>query len=318
MHVTRGLAVLIYIAVASTVVHSIGGAPASLDILVPLLVGLLLAISATSLGRFRRTTVALAVDWAPFVLSLWLYDMIRGYADGMWMPIHYVPQIRIDRALGFGTVPTVWLQRQLWHGGDHLQWWDYAAWATYMSYFFVPALTLGVLWWRSRAAFRELAVMVVALAWLGCATFVFFPAAPPWFASHRRHRIAPVTRLIDVINRHIPLVSFQPLWEKGTQYANNVAAIPSLHAGFTLLIALFFMRRWRSRCRYALLLYPLAMLFALVYTAEHYVTDVLVGWLYAAAVFTLVLALERRVSSRFGPRAVASYAPTTRTVPDGQ
>ena len=32
-------------------------------------------------------------------------------------------------------------------------------------------------------------------------------------------------------------------------------------------------------------LYPLAMAFTLVYTGEHFVIDVLLGWLYASTIF---------------------------------
>ena len=43
--------------------------------------------------------------------------------------------------------------------------------------------------------------------------------------------------------------------------------------------------RW---ARVLLVLYPLAMMFALVYSAEHYVIDCLVGWLYAAIAYAAV------------------------------
>jgi membrane-associated phospholipid phosphatase len=33
------------------------------------------------------------------------------------------------------------------------------------------------------------------------------------------------------------------------------------------------------------MLYPLAMGFTLVYTGEHYVIDILIGWAYAAVVY---------------------------------
>jgi membrane-associated phospholipid phosphatase len=52
-----------------------------------------------------------------------------------------------------------------------------------------------------------------------------------------------------------------------------------------------------------LLAYPLAMTFTLVYSGEHYVIDVLVGWAYVAAVFLLVGAAERWWRERH-PRAV--------------
>ena len=64
-------------------------------------------------------------------------------------------------------------------------------------------------------------------------------------------------------------------------YANDIAAIPSLHAAYPLMIAVFFWERRRVAARAMLVLYVGAMALTLVYTAEHYVVDILLGWLYA-------------------------------------
>jgi len=253
---------------------------------VTVVLGGILAVSATSIERLRRLAVGIAVDWFPFVVMLALYDLIRGFADGLWLPTHARPQIEVDRVLGLGAVPTVWLQQHLWHGGHHLRWYDYAAWATYASYFFVPTLVLAVLWWRSRAEFRRLAWMVVALAFAGCATYVLFPAVPPWLAG-QEGLLPPVHHVMAVVSARTPVISFEPLWKRGALYANDVAAIPSLHAAYTMLITLFLVDRARSRRRHFLWLYPVAMAFALVYSGEHYLVDVLLGWAYALAVFSV-------------------------------
>ena len=259
----------------------------SLDAVVARLLAALLAASITSRTRLRRLVVGVAVDWLPFVLALWLYDLIRGIADGLWLPVHYGRQIDIDRAIGFGSVPSVWLQQHLWHGTAHVQWYDYATWLVYMSYFFGTTLVLVFLWWRSRALFWRFAASVVGLAFLGCATFVLYPAEPPWMVADQG-LLPHLDRIVQVMNGHLPGVSLQPLFEKGTGYANDVAAMPSLHASYTLLIALFFFRRLQSPWRYLLSLYPLAMAFALVYTGEHYVVDVIAGWVYCFAVYAAV------------------------------
>jgi len=70
--------------------------------------------------------------------------------------------------------------------------------------------------------------------------------------------------------------------------ANPIAAMPSLHAAFAALIALFIGARMRSRWRWLLALYPLAMGLTLVYTGEHYVIDIVIGFAYAFAIDRLV------------------------------
>ena len=76
--------------------------------------------------------------------------------------------------------------------------------------------------------------------------------------------------------------------------------MPSLHAAYTLLIALFLWRLAPRWGRVLLALYPLAMAFALVYTAEHYVSDILVGWAYALFAFW---AVNRMADARAARRA---------------
>ncbi len=292
-------ALAVYCVVAGWVIHSFGGAPADRDVLVALVLGLLLALSVTSVTRLRRLVAGLAVDWLPFVLALWLYDLIRGWADGAWMPIHYGRQIQIDKIIGLGSVPTVWLQQHLWHGQPSVAWYDYATWGVYMSYFFTPTLVLAVLWWRSPQLFRRFAAMVVGLAVLGCVTYVLFPAAPPWLAAEHGY-LPHLDRLIGEVNFHVPVVAFGALWEKGSRYGNDVAAVPSLHAAYTLLVALFVIRRLRGRLRHLLWLYPPAMAFALVYSGEHYACDIVLGWIYCLVVYA---ATERTFAALTARRA---------------
>ena len=309
-----GLAFLgAYVAFATYVIVSIGGLPASREMLLALVLGGFAAFSLASPARLRRLALGLVVDWLPFAAMLALYDLIRGYADGLWFPAHALPQIRADRFLAGGVVPTVWLQRHLWHGPHDLHWYDYATWLTYMSYFFVPEILLAVLWWRSRSEFRRFAAMVVALAFFGCATYVLYPAVPPWIAAYRG-LIPHVAQVVPAVIPHVPFVSFQPLWTKGHQYANNIAAVPSLHEGYTMLVALYIGLRTRSRLRHVVWAYPFAMGFALIYSGEHYLTDVLLGCLYAVVVYSAItrLSSEARTAASAAARTWRASSPLAR------
>ena len=75
--------------------------------------------------------------------------------------------------------------------------------------------------------------------------------------------------------------------------ANPVAAMPSLHSAYALIVVAFFLPTVRKRWWPLLLAYPLAMTFTLVYSGEHYVTDVLVGWFYVVVTMVGVSAAEK-------------------------
>jgi membrane-associated phospholipid phosphatase len=271
--------------------------PVARDWLLLWIVGGLVAFSVSDLRRLGR---GLVVDWLPFILVLLAYDFLRGHADGL-LPVHVRPQIDLERALFGGEVPTVWLQQRLWDGARHIHWWDYLTWFVYLTHFFGTLVVAAVLWLRAPERFRRYVAMVTALAALGFATYVLLPAAPPWMAS-RDGELEATHRMIGTVWRSVPIAHFNVLFEKGGHYANDVAAVPSLHAAYSLLIALFLWRSVRWPWRVLLAAYPPAMAFALVYSAEHYVVDVLLGWIYAAVVFVAVeraaSALERRRSAR--------------------
>ena len=275
----------------SAVMAASVGVPTSHDLVFVWLASGMLAFSATQL---RRRWARFLLEWAPFMGVLFVYDRLRGIADGLLFPAHTMPQIHADAGI-FGTpVPTVWLQHHLWHGAAHIQWWDYAVWFVYVTHFFATLFVAGALWlwWHDR--FARFATMVCTLALAGFATYVLYPAVPPWMAA-QQGQIGEANRIVGVVWPHVPLAHYGSLFEKGQSYANNVAAMPSLHAAYALLICLYLWRYVSPRWRVLLALYPPAMAFALVYTGEHYLIDCLVGWAYATVVYVAVsFVFERR------------------------
>jgi hypothetical protein len=264
-------------------------------LLVWLLLGLL-ALSTSNIGGWVRSVV---LDWLPFALALAAYDLLRGQADGLIFSPWYRPQLEADELLFGGTVPTVWLQEHLWHGPVDVRWYDYASWAVYVSYFVATYLLAGVLWFFARAHFRRYAATVALLAGMAFVTFALFPAAPPWLASDVG-LLPDLTRIVGPVTGEIPFLSlsFEGLYERGSEYANPVAAVPSLHAAYTLLVTVY-LWRWAPRwARPLVAAYPPAMAFALVYTAEHYVVDILLGWIYTVAAIWVVAQVARMVSRR--------------------
>lgn len=268
--------------VLSAVMAGTVGVPTSHDLVFIWLATGMVAFSASQL---RRRWARFLVEWAPFMGVLFIYDRLRGIADGLLFPAHAIPQIRADLLLG--AVPTVWLQAHLWHGASHIEPWDYAVWLVYVTHFFATLFLAGALWlwWHDR--FARFATMVCVLALTGFATYVLYPAVPPWLAA-RDGDIGRANRIIGVVWPRVPLAHYGSLFEKGQTYANNVAAMPSLHNAYALLIVLFLWRYVRVRWRPLLALYPVAMSFSLIYTGEHYLIDCVAGWIYASATFLAV------------------------------
>ncbi|HVD85835.1 MAG TPA: phosphatase PAP2 family protein [Solirubrobacterales bacterium] len=270
------------------------------------------ALACASIGRPPREILQLALDWLPIVAVLCAYDFTRGVADSLGLGVHIHPMIDFDRFL-FGEVPTVWLQDHLYRPGQ-VEWWDVGFTLVYTSYFIVPFALAGFLWARDRLAFLRFTRRLVTLALAGLATYIAFPAAPPWMAGEMG--------LIEEVHRstakgwEVLGVGTAALFSEGQAGVNLVAAVPSLHSAFTALVAMFLWGRVRPALRPLVALYPLAMGLTLMATGEHYFFDVLLGWIYAGSVMAGWAWWERRRPVRSAAGALASARGEPRSLPE--
>jgi len=258
---------------------------------------ILLGLLAVSLSDPLRWARSVLVDWLPLMAVLLCYDLSLPVREWLGIAPHVWPQLDADRFL-FGGLPTIYLQHALYTPGV-VHWYDYVSFVVYLSHFFVTLFVLALLWKFSYERFRQYRALVVGLATAGFVTYVLFPAVPPWLAAVEGH-IEPVSRTIAGMWGRVGIAPAKALFENHGEFYNQEAAIPSLHSAYPMLLLLFFWGagRW---VRAALVTYVLAMAFTLVYAGEHYVVDILIGWLYAAAVTAGVTWARRRWAAARAP-----------------
>jgi len=266
-----------------------------------------------------RSHLRFARDWAAIVVLLVVYNISRGVADDMGPP-HVTEMIHADeRMFGWltgGVVPTVWLQQHLYH--PSLRWYDVPVSFVYFSHFVTALAVAAVLWLRNRDRWLSYTRRWVTLTALGLATYFIYPAAPPWWAAQRGY-LPPLhdgldTRGWGAIGLH---GAGNLLNAAKVDAANPIAAMPSLHSAYALFVVAFFLPTIRKRWWPLLLAYPLAMTFTLVYTGEHYMIDVFVGWTYVVVTMVGVSAGERAWAAwrRRRAGAIAASAATTGSQP---
>jgi hypothetical protein len=254
----------------------------------------LIAVFLLLFALFMARGLRFLRDWTPFVLLLLGYIALTGLVGGLTARAHVAFPIVADRRLFGGLVPTVWLQTHLYNP-DHLRWYDYVSTLLYPMHFVVPLVIAFVFWmWRPQAYWRFVASYLV-LCYAGFITYVVYPMAPPWWA----YRVGQLP-VVHLIRDEVKIGGIANPVTLATRYfhPNPVAAMPSLHAGFPLLVWLVLWRTW-PRWGWAVVVYPLAMSFAVVYTGEHYVVDCLAGYVYALVAFVLVWGV--RSASRPAP-----------------
>lgn len=301
---------------------------------------------AASIGR--RQVLLVIRDWLPFALVLVVYDLSRGAADLIGTPTQWAWQPDVDRRMFFGAVPTVWLQERLKMPTP--PWWEVVVSTVYMSFFILPYVVAGALWLRDREVWKAFVRRFVVLSFGALAIYAVLPAAPPWAAARCQSAdvsggpadppcmfrpgpaadgglLGPVGAMHDGARDWVERISTRgfntlhldvarALLDEGQASVNLVAAIPSLHAGLSVMIAAFLWGRVGRWWRPALAAYVLIMAFALVYSAEHYVVDILLGWALAVLVVLAIRRFERRRSVAAPPGQVQWPADRSELVED--
>ncbi len=263
-------------------------------------VGVLLAFA--HVGRPWRSWARLVGDAAIYAAMIFAYGASYGLAARLGRPRQVEAIRNIDRLLFLGTDPNVWIQ-QHFYDAAHVRWYDVAASIVYFTHFVVPATVIVVLWLVDRDQWVRFMKRFATVLFIACASFVVIPTVPPWLAGEGGYTALP--RLARPVSRgwqHLGLTVFAHAWDVGKGWSNPIAAMPSLHAAFSMFVVVFFFPKVHRRWIKALLLtFPIAMGLSLVYLAEHYVTDVLGGWLVVGASFLLWNRIERRRRSHTAP-----------------
>jgi hypothetical protein len=247
-------------------------------------VGLIMLMIAFALytnrgGRFMR-------DWVPVLVGLIAYAVTMSAVPSFGLEVHYLPQIDADRILGFGTLPTTWLQEHLYDGRTGPL--EAFSVAMYVSHFIAPLLLAFAIWafWQNRG-FSDLLFGLLAVSILANITFLLAPTAPPWLASE--HGLIPQVQPI-IKNALFDLdLNALALHKGDASRYNVVAAVPSLHVAWPV-ICLLVIRKHRLPMPLfaAQAALTLGVVFAIVYTGEHYLVDAILGAVYALAAWWLL------------------------------
>ncbi|WP_227979899.1 phosphatase PAP2 family protein [Nocardia spumae] len=241
-------------------------------------------VLAFTIDRPWRQHIRVLVDWLPLIAALIVYDYTRDLADKLGMPLRMHELVTADRWMFGGTLPTVWLQTHL-AADDGQPWWTPIIGVVYTTHFILPWAVAAIFYVYSRPLWVRYMRRILLLSYLALVTYILVPAAPPWYASHEGAISEQVRRISGFgLGLVSPDISAQWL----TEHGNFVAALPSLHTAFSVLVAATLWplaKHWWLRA--ILVVYPCAMGFTLVYGGEHYVLDVLLGCVYTG--FTVLI-----------------------------
>lgn len=233
----------------------------------------------------RATLRAFLAEVLLIALLISIYQGIRHLANGNIgvATLNALSVWDLERALYLPNEATL----QRWA----LNWQEAARLANlyYVGVHF-PGTGLALVWLflRHRAVYLRTRTELVLLTSLGLVVHVLYPLAPP--------RLMPAFGMVDTMLAVGPSAYSSP----NTGFANQYAAMPSLHVGWALLVAVAVLRASPSRWRWLALLHPLLTVTVVVVTANHYWLDGMVAAALLAISILLVRPLFRLAGSANG------------------
>ncbi|MDY7105648.1 MAG: phosphatase PAP2 family protein [Actinomycetota bacterium] len=163
----------------------------------------------------------------------------------------------------------------------------------FAMHFSVTTVVMVVLYLWRPANYRQARLVMIGTTTGGLLLHLVFPLAPP--------RMLPGHGFVDTLARFGPKIYDS---EELASAANQIAAMPSLHVGWALIVCWAVVTSFRTPWRWVAVAHPTLTILAVVLTANHYWLDGLV----AAALVTGFVHL----TSRWAAASAGDPAPPSR------
>ena len=252
----------------------------ALQVAVVLAVALFVLVATRPAQRWLRV-VRLTVGEMVLMFTLygiwqWVHERAVTKTAGAVDRAHTL--YRFEQAIGLPSELT--LQNAFLHNGVVMRFL-----AVYYGGIHVPALGLLLVWlfWRHRDRYGRIR-WTLALSIAGCLAIQTIPVAPP--------RFLPELGFVDAgLMYHLSVYG-----AGGSGISNELAAMPSLHVGWAVLVGVVAVTVSSSRWRWLSLAHPVLTVIAVVATANHWWLDGVVAAMILAVAYAVVRVAEIAVA----------------------
>lgn len=223
-------------------------------------------------------------DWFFFLTIIYLSDTARGLIyfliSKFHLPVYCEYILKIEKTI-FPANPSIFLQAHL------LKDLNFGLLEKILTFFhgthFVAFLIVGFfIWLKDKEYFGTYKKAFYFLLATGLSFYAMVPTAPPWMASQMFGLLPKLIHFnLEIYNAVIPDLT------SGFN-TDPVAAMPSLHAAFPFLCSLILFKKYKLKA-FPFYLYTGLIFFTIVYTGDHYITDILAGIVLSLISFLLAV-----------------------------
>jgi len=214
------------------------------------------AYGARNIGSLFR-------DWLPFFGCILVYEFLHRFINIINPNDYHEVLINVDFFI-FRAHPTVWLQEFI---RPTLT--NYLS-TVYLSYFlFLPFLATMLYFKKKFFEFRALMLTAVVCLYTGYVGYILVPALPPFMTMSNLYTLN--------LNGTVAEGILFPFIDSASILRD---CFPSLHSAVTAIV-LVFAWRFERKLFWMMLPFGLSLFFSTVYLRQHYVIDLIAGWILA-------------------------------------
>ena len=234
------------------------------------------------------------IGFSIFIIYWIVYDSMRILPNYEVSPVHIEEPYLLEKSLfGISMNDLVYTPNE-YFALVQTRFLDIVSGLFYLNWVPVP-LAFGVyLFYKNKRLFTQYSLVFLFANLLGFVIYYLYPAAPPWYVDLYGFELhlgvqgnsAGLARF-DALTG-IPV--FASLYNKN---ANVLAAIPSLHAAYPVIVLYYGIRNNLGWVNALFVLFMLGIWFSAVYSGHHYIIDVVLGALVAVVTIGLFNLLMR-------------------------
>ena len=234
------------------------------------------------------------IGFSIFIVYWIVYDSMRILPNYEVSPVHIQDPYLLEKSLfGISMNGLIYTPNE-YFALVHTRFLDIVSGLFYLNWVPIP-LALGMyLYYKNKQLFTQYSLVFLFANLLGFVIYYLYPAAPPWYVDLYGFELhlgvqgnsAGLARF-DALTG-IPV--FASLYNKN---ANVLAAIPSLHAAYPVIVLYYGIRNNLGWVNALFVLFMLGIWFSAVYSGHHYIIDVLLGAMVAVVTIGLFNFLMR-------------------------
>lgn len=271
----------------------------------------------TSYFLFPLTRKLLLIAY-PMAIYGMMYDFFQYIPFSSLLPIRVAEPYHFDLSwFGVEYLGKLYPLHEYLYHAFHAPFWDVYCGVTYLMHIPMVIILLLVFW---RFGSDELSARFIFAFWLmnvfAFATYYLYPAAAPWFVQKYGflQPLAPMPGDPAGLARFDQILHLNLFTQNYQITPVPFGAIPSMHAGFSMLGFLYSLQLNRKLSCF-LGFYCISMWFSALYLQHHYLVDILLGLSYALLAYGIVewflkkpfLALFRFLKSRLVDQASYTF-----------